>query len=452
MGVTTTPVEHMAAWFWGKARRCGRCLLLLLVGTFPAVAQTSPAKTSPVKTSPAPAAPAQTVLRIFAGPQSRSEVFRDILAQYSAANPAIRVEIVGGESIGEQRDFLARALALKEPALDLTLIDVLRPTQWALARWIEPLDASLGADKAGLLADYLPAVRESASVGGTLYALPLQADAQFFFYRRDLLEKYALKPPRDWAELKASAQTVLSGENQRGLHGLEAPGAAVESAVCTFLTSLWGTGERLFNDGKPDLDTPGVAKALALWSELKVDKIVPGDIANTSTDEVRSNFAAGNLIFGLGWGYMWPRFQNEAASRVQGKVGIARLPGFIQDAGAGCIGGWHVAVMAGTPAKAEAIRLARYLSSPATAKVMALRTGALPVFMSLYQDPEILAAQPWFSEALPVLMRARTRPGNARYSEISEAIRLNFQAVLAGSKTVDAAIGDMKARLSLIFR
>jgi multiple sugar transport system substrate-binding protein len=64
----------------------------------------------------------------------------------------------------------------------------------------------------------------------------------------------------------------------------------------------------------------------------------------------------------------------------------------------------------------------------------------------------VLAANPWFKDALPVVKSARARPVTARYSEVSEIIRTNMNAFLAGTKTADAALADMSAKLGPIFK
>lgn len=395
---------------------------------------------------------AQEAIRIFAGPLARSEVFRDLLRSYSERQPSVKLEMVGGETINEQREFLAKALSAAEPMTDLVLVDALRPAQWAALKWIEPLESYLGSDRAGLVARYLPATIASTTIGDRIVALPFMADAQFLFYRKDLFDKHGQKVPQDWNELKTSLQTILAAENQRNLRGFALAGGNVESTTCAYLASLWGAGSDIVRDRGFQADDPAHKNALAMWDELRTTKLLPADVASYQTDEVRHQLTQGTLVMGLGWGYMWPRFEGEAGSRVAGKIGIANTPGFTGGSGAGCIGGWHVAVVAASRVKGRAIEVVRYLSSPETAKTLAIKTGALPVFRELYADPEVLAAQPWFADALPVLMRARVRPASPRYNEISEIVRGNFHAFLAGNRTTEAMLVDMKSRFELLFR
>ena len=98
------------------------------------------------------------------------------------------------------------------------------------------------------------------------------------------------------------------------------------------------------------------------------------------------------------------------------------------------------------------MKLVRWLSSPEVSKQMAILASNLPVFPQVYKDPEVLKANPWFAEALPVVEGARSRPVTPRYTEVSDAIRSNMNAYLSGTKTTDAALADMKTRLAPIYR
>jgi multiple sugar transport system substrate-binding protein len=85
-------------------------------------------------------------------------------------------------------------------------------------------------------------------------------------------------------------------------------------------------------------------------------------------------------------------------------------------------------------------------------KHLALAASNLPVLPALYADPEILAANPWFADAKAVAESARARPKSPRYPEVSETIRTNVNAVLAGVKEPKDAIAEMQARLARTLR
>ncbi len=394
-----------------------------------------------------------TTLRIFTGGQQRPDVMRQIADGYQKLNPNVKVEVeVGGATSEQQQQYLNTVLASKDSALDLVLIDVIRPAQWAAAQWAEPLDSYLGAEKDATMARYLPAYREANIVDGKVIALPYFADAQFLYYRKDLLEKHGVAAPKTWDELKAGATKIMAGEGNANLRGFETAGAPIEGTVCTFLVPMWGAGEDMVKGGKLNLASDAAKKSFQLWADLKTANVTPPNLAEIPTDRIRQNFQAGNLVFGMTWGYVWNRSQNDADSTVKGKVGVVPLPGFTADKQSTCIGGWQIAVSSFSKNKAEAVKLARYLSSPEVSKTQAILASHMPVFASVYADKEVLAANPWFEQALPVVLAARSRPVSARYTEISEIIRTNMNAYLAGTKTADAALGDMSSRLAPIYK
>lgn len=401
---------------------------------------------------------AQTTLRIFVGGQQRSDLMHRIAEDYTKANPDIRVEIeTGGATAEQQSRYLNGVFTSKVPTIDLILVDVIRPAQLAAAQWIEPFDAYLGAEKEAIMARYLPGYRAASVVNGKVVALPFHADALFLYYRKDMLAKYGLQPPTTWDALKTAALKVLDGENTPNLVGFEAAGAPVESAVCSYLVPMWGSGEDILSHGKLNLGKLNLAGEAAqrpfrLWMELKAAKVTPPDLADIATDRIRQNFQAGTLVFGMTWGYAWNRAQNDPDSRVKNQFGVVPPPGFSAGSPATCLGGWQIALSAFSHNKTEAVKLARFLSSPETSKMQATMAGRLPVFTSLYSDAAVVAANPWFAEAFPVMLSARARPMSPRYAEVSEIIRSSLHACLAGTKTAEAALADMRLRLEAIFR
>ena len=397
---------------------------------------------------------AQTTLRIFTGGQQRPDVMRQIVDDYVKANPNVKIDVeVGGATSEQQQQYLNTVLASRDSSLDVVLIDVIRPAQWAAANWAEPLDSYLGADKDKTMARYLDAYREANIVNGKVIALPYFADAQFLYYRKDLLDKHGIQPPKTWDEVKAAVQKITSAENNPNLRGFETAGAPIEGTVCTFAVPVWGAGGQITNDkGQLALNSEAAKKPFELWGDWKKSNVLPPNIGEIPTDRIRQNFQAGNTIFAMSWGYVWNRLQNDADSQVKGKVGVVSLPGFTPGKQATCIGGWQVAVTAFSKNKEEAAKLVRYLSSPEVSKKQAILASHLPVFPDVYTDPAVLEANPWFKDALAVVKTARARPVTPRYNEVSEVIRTNMNAFLSGTKTQEAALADIQSRLGTILK
>jgi len=398
-------------------------------------------------------ASAQTTLRIFTGGQQRPDVMRKIADEYQKKNPNVKVEVeVGGATSEAQQQYLSTVLSSKDSVLDVILIDVIRPAQWAAQGWAEPLDSYLGADKAKIMAQYLKAYADADQVNGKLIALPYFADSQFLYYRKDLLEKYKRPVPKTWDEMMDTAKAIMDGEKNSNLQGFSTAGAPIEGTVCTYLVPLWGAGGELTREGKLNLDAPQAREPFQLYGRMKQSGVLPKNIAEIPTDRIRIDMQAGNLVFGMTWSYVWNRLENDADSKVKGKIGVTTLPHDPGGKSATCIGGWQLAVSAFSKNKAEAVKFARWLSSPEVSKMQAILASHMPVFPSVYKDPEVLKANPWFSEALLVVEGAKSRPVTAQYPQVSDVIRSNMNAYLAGTKTTDVALGDMKSRLTPLFR
>ena len=390
----------------------------------------------------------QTTLRIFTGGQQRPDVMRKIADEYQKKNPNVKIDIeVGGATSEAQQQYLSTVLSSKDSVLDVILIDVIRPAQWAAQGWAEPLDSYLGADKPKVLAQYLKAYAEADQVNGKVIALPYFADAQFLYYRKDLLDKYKRPVPKTWDEMMETARLIMDGEKNPQLQGFSTAGAPIEGTVYTYLVPLWGTGSELTKGGKLNLDTPEAREPFQLYGRMKQAGVLPKNIAEIPTDRIRIDMQAGNLIFGMTWSYVWNRLENDADSKVKGKIGVAMLPHDKGGTSATCIGGWQLAVSAYSKNKPEAVKLIRWLSSPEVSTMQ-----HMPVFPNVYKDAEVLKANPWFADALPVVEGAKSRPVTAQYPQVSDVIRGNMNAYLAGTKTTDVALSDMKTRLAPFLR
>src|ERR1041384_1564973 len=74
---------------------------------------------------------------------------------------------------------------------------------------------------------------------GSLYALPYVGNSQLFFYRKDLFEKYSLKPPATWNDVLAAAKTIQekesAGANGGQIYGYVMRAEQGNAAVADFM-------------------------------------------------------------------------------------------------------------------------------------------------------------------------------------------------------------------------
>ena len=399
------------------------------------------------------AAQAETTLRAYVGGQQRPDLMRALFAEYMKANPGVNVKLeVGGASSDLHQKYLNMVLTARDNTLDVFLIDVIRPAQFAGAQWAEPLDAYLGDEREAVMSRFLPAYREADTVNGKIYALPALADSLFLYYRKDLLQKYGLPVPTTWPELAATAKKVMQAENNPQLQGLSFQGKAVEGAVCTFLLPYWSQGGEIISDGKMAFDRRKAEAGLNMWQGMVRDGIAKANVSEVSTDDTRKEFQAGRVIFAVSWGYAWNHFESGVDTKVANKVAVVKLPAMPGGKSVSCMGGWNWAVSAFSKNKLAAVKLVRWLSSPEVSKQLAIKGSFHPVYPALYTDADVVAAVPWFADALPVVESARARPVSAAYKMISDALRINTNTVMAGVKTPNEALSEIELRIGRALR
>ncbi|HLX29136.1 MAG TPA: ABC transporter substrate-binding protein [Casimicrobiaceae bacterium] len=400
-----------------------------------------------------PLAHGETVLRVFAGgSQQRTDLARKMFDAFEKQNPGVKITLESGGATSElQRQYLSTLLGAKDSSLDVLILDIINPAQYYAAGWIEPLDRYLGAkDAKSYMSQYLPAYATADVIDNKIVALPDFADAMFLYYRKDLLDKYGVKPPATWDDLATESEKIQKGENNPNLQGLSFQGAPIEGAVCTFLLPYWSQGKD-YQKGVP-LDKKAAVTGLDMWLGMVDKGVAKKNIAEVKTGDTVNEFMAGNVVFAINWGFAWDLFQSDPHSKVKGNVGVATLPAMRGGQSATCIGGWQWSVSAFSKNKAEAARLVKFMSSPDVSKFMAINGSLLPVYAKVYSDPDVLKANPWYDFALPVVESAKSRPVSERYAEVSDVVRTQTSAALAGVTKPEATVDEIDNRLRRVMR
>lgn len=392
-------------------------------------------------------------VRVFIGSTLRPDVIGPILDEFTAET-GTETEIEEGGATTEVRDqYLSTVLTSRSGDIDLFLMDVVNPPQYAAAGWAEPLDGYFESEaaKAEFLEPFLDSVVAANTVDDTLYGLPAWTDAQFLYYRSDLLEKYGFEPPTTWPELKEQALTILEGEDDPTLQGFNYQGAAIEGTNCTFLEALWTAGgDWRAEDGSITVDSDAGRRALAWYDDTLESGITKEGIAEETTDLSRQAFQAGDVVFMLNWGYAWAHFQEDEDSAVKGNVGVAPLPAFEGGESATCVGGFQWAINPFSDNKEEAFRVMQHMVSYEAQKTLAIEASHIPAREALYEDEEVLAAAPQFGQFFDVITNARPRPLTPFYGEVSELIRTNMNAFFARAQSADETLAQMQSGLEEI--
>jgi len=166
-------------------------------------------------------------------------------------------------------------------------------------------------------------------------------------------------------------------------------------------------------------------------------------------EESRAVWQAGNAAFMRNWPYAYG-LGNADDSVIKDKFGYAPLPEGTSRAAA-CLGGWQLAVSAYSENVDAAASVAMFLTSPEEQKLRALSAqGPNPTIPALYEDPELVEANPLFGAMGAILATAYPRPSGVtaeRYNEASTIFFSGVHSVLTGENDSQTAVEDMELDL-----
>ncbi|ENR80839.1 hypothetical protein B983_02819 [Brucella abortus 67/93] len=289
---------------------------------------------------------------------------------------------------------------------------------------------------------HFPSIIASQTVNGKLVALPFYTDAPALFYRKDLLEKYNKPVPKTWDEMAATAKDIMEKERADGkadLWGFVFQGNAYEGLTCNALEWIKssGGGQIVEPDGEISVNNEKAAAAIDRargW----IGTISPQGVLGYQEEESRGVWQTGNAVFMRNWPYVYA-LSNSADSAVKGKFDVAPLPAMAEgEPPASALGGWNLAVSKYSTKQDAAIALVKFLASPEVQKAEAVELSRLPIIEALYDDKDVIAAQPFMANWKPIFQNAVPRPSAAtkvKYNEVSSKFWTAVHKTLAGSGT-----------------
>ena len=299
---------------------------------------------------------------------------------------------------------------------------------------------------------------EGNTVQGRLVALPWYTDAGVLYYRKDLLARHGQSIPQTWQALRDTARLVQARERARGhtdFHGFLFQGKADEGLTCHALEWIasQGGGQVLGPDGGITVRNPQAASALDMASRW-IGDISPLGVLNHEPEDSRGVFQNGHALFMRNWPYAWALMQKED-SPVRGKVGIAPLPGQQAQGGRSAVGGWQLGVSRYSKHPELAADLVLYMTSAAVQRRRAIGGGFNPTRPDLYQDRDVIAANPHMPVLNTIISQGVIRPSTLtglKYPQVSQSVWYATHDVLSGRMDGEEAVGRLEKRLLRIRR
>jgi len=327
---------------------------------------------------------------------------------------------------------------------DVLNIDVAWTSEFAAAGWISPLPRDRFR-----LDGFLPPVVETARYDGKLYAVPYVTNAGLLLYRKDILAKEGVAPPRTWAELEKQARTIAPKYGLDGYAGQFLPyeGLTVNAAEAVYSaggTILGDEGERV------TVDSAAAREGIGFLADGVRDGWIPKKALTYKEQESKQAFQDGRLLFLRNWPYAYVS-ASAPGSAVAGKVGAVPLPG-PDGPGTSVLGGSNLAVNALARHPDSAARLIAYLTSERVQRQVLTKGALPPVRADLYEDPELVREFPYLPTLRAGVRAAAPRPKSPRYDQVSLVVQAVVHDAMTGRQTPEAAVRRLARELADVSR
>ena len=345
------------------------------------------------------------------------------------------------------RQKLAVEMSAKSKTVDVFTTGTMREgRQFANSGWYadltplvnDPASTSAEWDKN----DFIEAVWKAHQFAGKQVAIPVQANVQLLYYRKDLFDAAGLKPPKTLDELEATAKKL---HNPPSVYGFVSRGRKTQAPYSWSHWLYAYGGSWLTPDGKPGINTPAAVAATQQYVRLLRAYGDPG-VTDAGPMEVQTNFLQGRaamILDAVSWAGL---FSDPSKSKVAGKwAGALAPPG---PAGVTYeLWAWSLAMSPFSEKKKAAWLFIQWATSKEMQRVLHHRSFPMPR-RSLWTDPawKSMVEPGYYEAAMTQVQSARPigHPPFVASPEITDIVGIAINNALAGK--------DLKAELDAAAR
>ena len=382
------------------------------------------------------------------------ELTKRAARMFEEEHPNVSVDVYETPDLSDDRKGLyLQYLEAKSPNIDVFQIDVIWPGE--LSEHLLDLN-EYGAEEVADM--HFEAIIENNTVDGKLVAIPWFTDAGLLYYRTDLLEKYGFDgPPETWQELEEMAAVIQEGEREENpdFWGYVWQGNAYEGLTCNALEWIESNGGgTIINDDREVTINNEKAKEAVEMAASWVGEISPPGVTGLVEESSRKIFEAGNAAFLRNWPYVYALASQEDKATA-GKFDVAPLPAGDSGESAATLGGWNLAVNKYSEHPEVAADLALFIAGYKIQKLRAVEGSFNPTIKELYQDEEVLEANPFFASLYDVFINAVPRPSSQagkQYGRISERFFQATHSVLADESDVETAYSYLELEIEDVLK
>jgi sorbitol/mannitol transport system substrate-binding protein len=356
------------------------------------------------------------------------------------------------------RDKITQDFSSQAGQYDVATISNYETPIYAKNGWLAPLTAKANADTAFAQNDILPAIQQSLTSGGQIYAEPFYGESSFLMYRKDVLTAKGLTMPAHptWAQVaNLAAQTDGAQSGMKGICLRGQPGWGELMAPLTTVVNTMG-GTWFDKSWKAQVDSPAFTRATKFYVDL-VRKHGEAGAPQAGFTECLNDLEQGKVA-------MWYDATSAAGSLeasdspVAGKIGYAPAP-VDKTKSSGWLYTWAWGVQKASGHQDDAWKFISWASGKGYENLVGKQLGWSRVpagkRTSTYSDPSYVSASSSFAQPTLTALEAadpadpgvQPRPapgiqfvGIPEFTDLGTKVSQEISSAIAGHTSVDSAL------------
>jgi multiple sugar transport system substrate-binding protein len=316
-------------------------------------------------------------------------------------------------SSDQQRVSLVRRLAANDSSIDILAMDVDWTAEFATAKWLKPVPASLAAQ---IKSEDLAGPVQTATWQNRLWAIPINSNTELLWYRKDLVPT----PPTTWTQMIQEADQ-LAKEGKP--HYIEEQGAQYEGLTVWFNSMVNSAGGQILTSNNKVVLGSAAEKAAAIMKELATSKGADPSLNVSMEGPGQVAFQSGTAAFMINYPFVWSATQ-AGNPKVFKDMGYAYFPQVTPGLSPKVsIGGYNLGISAFSKHPNLAFQAVQCLIQPANQSRDAIKGGLAPVAASIYDQPAFDKAYPFHELIKQQLETYGLRPQTPAYADVTLAIQ-----------------------------
>ena len=316
-------------------------------------------------------------------------------------------------SSDQQRVSLVRRLAANDSSIDILAMDVDWTAEFATAKWLKPVPASLAAQ---IKSEDLAGPVQTATWQNKLWAIPINSNTELLWYRKDLVPN----PPKTWTAMIADADKLAA---QGKPHYIEEQGAQYEGLTVWFNSMVNSAGGQILAANNKVVLGSSALKAAEIMKELATSKGADPSLNVSMEGPGQVAFQNGTAAFMINYPFVWSATQagNPKVFKDMGYGYFPQVsPGIPPKVS---IGGYNLGISAFSKHPNLAFQAVQCLTQDKNQSRDAIKGGLAPVAASIYDQPAFEKAYPFHQLIKQQLETYGLRPQTPAYADVTLAIQ-----------------------------